>query len=51
MAFSGVRSDGGRPSFGSNKVVILKSILIGDPGTRDGSYNWIYLLGYFVEGG
>lgn len=39
MAFSGVKSDGGRPSSGSNKVVILKSIFIGDPGTSDGNCN------------
>lgn len=37
MAFSGVKSDGGNPSFGSNNVVIFKSIFIGDPGTKDGN--------------
>lgn len=37
MAFSGVKSDGGKPSVGSSNVVILKSIFMGDPGTNDGN--------------
>lgn len=35
--FSGVKSDGGKPSVGSTIAVTLKSIFIGAPGTNGGN--------------
>lgn len=51
MAFSGVKSDGGNPSFGSNNVVIFKSIFIGDPGTKDGNWKGKFKLFFVVRYG